>query len=64
MAKFTGKVAIVTGASKGIGAAIAEELASHGAATIVNYASSPRQAEELVANIRSQAVKLRQFVRT
>lgn len=57
MAMLTGKVAVVTGASKGIGAAIAGELADAGAATIVNYASSQQQAEKLVANITSSGGK-------
>ena len=52
MGKLKGKVAVVTGASKGIGAAIAEELAREGAAVVVNYASSGKQAEELAAKIR------------
>ncbi|MGO9256008.1 MAG: SDR family NAD(P)-dependent oxidoreductase [Bryobacteraceae bacterium] len=54
MANLTGKVAVVTGASKGIGAAIAEELAGSGAAVVVNYASSAGQAAEVVARIRSK----------
>jgi 3-oxoacyl-[acyl-carrier protein] reductase len=53
MAKLTGKVAVVSGASKGIGAAIAEELAAEGAKVIVNYSSSGEQAEQLVAKIKA-----------
>ena len=47
------KVAIVTGASKGIGAAIAEDLARQGALVIVNYSSSPQKAEEVVGRIKA-----------
>jgi 3-oxoacyl-[acyl-carrier protein] reductase len=57
MAKLTGKVAIVTGASKGIGAGIAKELAAAGAAVVVNYASSKEAADRLVAQIKSAGGK-------
>ena len=49
--RLKGKVAIVTGASKGIGAAIATHLAEEGAAVVVNYASSKQGADRVVAEI-------------
>ncbi len=51
MSGLTGKVAIVTGASKGIGAAIANGLADAGASVVVNYASSREGADRVVAEI-------------
>jgi 3-oxoacyl-[acyl-carrier protein] reductase len=57
MKKLTGKVAVVTGASKGIGASIAEHLAAEGAAVVVNYGSSKTNAEGLVKRIHEKSGK-------
>jgi 3-oxoacyl-[acyl-carrier protein] reductase len=55
--KLTGKVAVVTGGSKGIGAAIAKEMAAEGASVIVNFASSKEGADRVVAEIKSNGGK-------
>ncbi len=52
--RLEGKVAVVTGASKGIGASIAKTLAEEGASVIVNYSSSKQDAERVVAEISAR----------
>ena len=57
MSDLKGKVAVVTGASKGIGAAIAKGLSAAGAAVVVNYASSKEGADRVVADINANGGK-------
>jgi 3-oxoacyl-[acyl-carrier protein] reductase len=57
MSKLTGKVAIVTGASKGIGAGIARSLGAEGASVVVNYSSSKEGADKVVSEIKAKGGK-------
>jgi 3-oxoacyl-[acyl-carrier protein] reductase len=57
MSKLSGKVAVVTGASKGIGAGIAKALAHEGASVVVNYASSKDGADKVVDAITKDGGK-------
>ena len=55
--KLSGKIAVVTGASKGIGASVAKHLAAEGASVVINYASSREGAEQVVGDITATGGK-------
>src|SRR6185437_2336170 len=57
MKSLSGKVAIVTGASNGIGRAMAERLADNGAIVVVNYSKSAEKAQQVVAGIQAKGGK-------
>jgi 3-oxoacyl-[acyl-carrier protein] reductase len=57
MSDLNGKVAVVTGASKGIGAAIAKALSAAGAAVVVNYSATKEDADRVVADIKAKGRK-------
>ena len=59
--KLTGKVALVTGGSRGIGAASARALAEHGANVAISYVASPERAEAVVAELKAKGVEAAAF---
>src|ERR1700740_2716322 len=59
--KLSGKVALVTGGSRGIGAASARALADEGADVAISYVASPDKAEAVVAELKARGVKARAF---
>ena len=61
MGKLNGKVGLVTGAAKGLGASIAEHLAAEGASVVVNYATSKAAAEAVVSVLRRRAGRRPRF---